>query len=101
MTQEQQYLFDLQGYIVLEQIVPPEIVAACNAALDRFEAMDPEDYPAPLVLGQERSPENLYISNIMEGDDAFSAADGTSRFAGCRRMRYRRPVPSQPYLHDL
>lgn len=71
MTQEQQYLFDLQGYIVLEQIVPPEMVAACNAALDRFETMEPADYPPPLVLGQERSPENLYISNIIEGDDAL------------------------------
>ncbi len=71
MDQEQKYLFDLQGYVVLEQVVPPEMVAACNAALDRFEAMDPAEYPAPLVLGQARSPENLYISNIMEGDDAF------------------------------
>ena len=71
MTQEQKYLFDLQGYIVLEQIVPPDMVAACNAALDRFETMEPADYPPPLVLGQERSPENLYISNIIEGDDAF------------------------------
>ena len=46
-------------------------MAACNAALDRFETMDPSDYPPPLVLGQERSPENLYISNIIEGDDAL------------------------------
>ena len=47
------------------------MVAACNAALDRFETMEPADYPPPLVLGQERSPENLYISNIIEGDDAL------------------------------
>ncbi len=71
MDQEQKYLFDLQGYIVLEQVVPPALVAACNAALDRFEAMEAADYPPPVVLGQERTPENLYISNIMEGDDAF------------------------------
>ncbi|MDA0748289.1 MAG: phytanoyl-CoA dioxygenase family protein, partial [bacterium] len=27
--------------------------------------------PTPLVLGQDRTPENLYISNILEGDPAF------------------------------
>ena len=71
MNDEQKYLFDLQGFLVLEQIVPPEMVVAANAALDRFEEMDESDYPAPLCLGQERSDENLYISNIIEGDEAF------------------------------
>ena len=71
MTDEEQYLFDLQGYVVLENVVAAETVAACNAALDRFEAMDPADYPPPLVLGQEKTPENLYISNIMEGDEVL------------------------------
>jgi hypothetical protein len=71
VNDEQTYLFDLQGYLVLPQVVPPEGVAACNAALDRFEEMDEADYPAPLCLGQPRTPENLYISNIIEGDDAF------------------------------
>lgn len=71
MTEEQQYLFDLHGYLVLPQVVPPAVVAACNAALDRFEAMAPEAYPPPLVLGDRRTEQNLYISNIVEGDDAF------------------------------
>ncbi|NKB67997.1 MAG: hypothetical protein GKR89_13130 [Candidatus Latescibacteria bacterium] len=71
MTEEEKYLFDLQGYLVLENVVEPGAVAACNAVLDRFEDMDPDDYPPPLVLGQEKTPENLYISNIMEGDPVF------------------------------
>ena len=71
MNPEQEYLFDLQGYVVLTQVVPPKLITVCNAALDRFQAMDPDHYPPPLVLGQERTPENLYISNIVEGDDAF------------------------------
>jgi hypothetical protein len=71
MNDEQKYLFDLQGYLVLPQVVSPDFVAACNTALDRYETMDEADYPPPLCLGQERSPENLYISNIIEGDDVF------------------------------
>jgi hypothetical protein len=71
MTEEQKYLFDLQGYLILEQVVPSEIVDACNRSLDQYEATDESDYPLPLQLGQDRSPENLYISNILEGDPAF------------------------------
>jgi hypothetical protein len=71
MTDEQKYLFDLHGYLVLEQVIPPEVVEACNKVLDQFETMSESGYPPPLQLGQERSPENLYISNILEGDVAF------------------------------
>ena len=71
MNDTQKYLFDLQGYLVLEQAVPTSVVQACNVALDRFEQMPESDYPAPVTSGQERSEENLYISNIVEGDDAF------------------------------
>ena len=71
MNDEQKYLFDLQGYLVLEQVVPAAVISAANAALDRYESMPESEYPSPLQLGQERTPENLYISNIIEGDDAF------------------------------
>ncbi len=71
MTDEQKYLFDLQGYLVLKGVVPRPVVEACSAALDRFEKMPPEEYPPPLVLGPERTEQNLYISNILEGDPAF------------------------------
>lgn len=71
MNPEQKYLFDLQGYLVLPGVLAPELVAACNAALDRYEELDPVEYPAPLCLGQERTKENLYISNILEGDEVF------------------------------
>ena len=71
MNDEQKYLFDLQGYLVLEQVVAAAVIAAANAALDRYESMPESEYPSPLQLGQERTPENLYISNIIEGDDAF------------------------------
>ena len=71
MTEEEKYLFDLQGYIVLKGVVPQDVVEQCNAALDRFEKMDSAEYPPPLVLGDQQTESNLYISNIMEGDGVF------------------------------
>ena len=71
MNDEQKYLFDLNGYLVLEQVVPRETVDGCNRVLDRFETMDPDDFPEPLVLGTEKTSENLYISNILESDPVF------------------------------
>ncbi len=71
MTEEQKYLFDLQGFIVLKEVVPPEVIAACNTALDRFEPVPPEAFPPPLCLGTEKTEQELYISNILEGDSAF------------------------------
>ena len=71
MTDEQKYMFDLQGFIVLKNVVPQEVIAKCNVVLDRFEDMDPADYPSPLCLGTEKTEKELYISNILEGDRAF------------------------------
>ena len=71
MTDEQKYIFDLQGFIILKQVVPDAVVAACNEALDLFEKMEPDDYPPPVCLGAEKTESNLYISNILEGDPAF------------------------------
>ena len=72
MTPEQKYLFDLQGFIVLEDVVPRSVLEACNQSLDEFEEMDPGDYPPPLCLGTEKTEEELYISNILEASPVFS-----------------------------
>ena len=71
MTEEQKYVFDLQGYIVLKDVIPQQFIEACNKALDRFEFMDPDTYPPPLCLGTEKTDQELYISNILEGDPSF------------------------------
>ena len=34
MTNDEKYLFDLMGYIVIEDALTPEEVARCNAAID-------------------------------------------------------------------
>ena len=72
MTEEQKYLFDLQGYIVLEDVVPQSVVEACNKALNPLEDMPPEDYPPPLCLGTPKTEKELYISNILEADPVFN-----------------------------
>ncbi|MDA0710099.1 MAG: phytanoyl-CoA dioxygenase family protein [bacterium] len=71
MTEEQTYLFDLQGYLVIPNVVPTEVMAGCHRALDRYENMDPKDFPEPLCLGKPKTSQELYISNILEGDRAF------------------------------
>lgn len=73
MNNEQKYLFDLQGYLVLKNVLSQEMIDVCNAVLDRFEDMDPAAYPPPLALGLEKTPDTLYISNMMEADDALLA----------------------------
>lgn len=71
VSPEQKYLFDLNGYLVLKNVVPQSVIEACNEVLDRFENMDPDDYPPPVSLGSKRTKENLYISNILESSPAF------------------------------
>ncbi|MCJ8329614.1 MAG: hypothetical protein HRT89_24790 [Lentisphaeria bacterium] len=71
MTEEDIYLFDLQGFIVLKNVVKDEWIKSANKRLDDFEVMDPERYPEPLVLGTPKTDDNLYISNILEGGSEF------------------------------
>lgn len=71
MNDEQKYLFDLHGYIVLRNVVPQPVIDVCNTVLDRFEHMPPEEFPPPLVLGTPKTERELYISNILESDPAF------------------------------
>jgi ectoine hydroxylase-related dioxygenase (phytanoyl-CoA dioxygenase family) len=68
---DQRYWFDVQGYLVLKNVLSDETVAALNRVLDRFEAMDPADYPEPLALGRERDANTLYLANVVEADPAL------------------------------
>lgn len=46
MDERQRYLFDLQGYLVLKNVVLKETMEACNRALDVIEQCPPEKYPS-------------------------------------------------------
>lgn len=41
LTQIERYLFDLRGYLVLEQAIEPELLSQLNSKLDEFITMDP------------------------------------------------------------
>ncbi len=71
MTEEQKYLFDLQGYVILENVLPPSYIEECNAVLDRIEALGPDDYPEGVIQSKPRTESELYISNIVEADPLF------------------------------
>ncbi len=71
MDANQRYWFDVQGYVVVKNVLPQGVVAEFNRVLDRYEAMDPKDYPAPLALGRPRDDNTLYLSNVVEADPAL------------------------------
>lgn len=71
MDEQQRYLFDLQGYLVLKNVVPRETIEACNRVLDALEQRSPEQYPKGVRPGKPRTPSELYVSNIVEADPAF------------------------------
>ena len=37
MTEEEKYFFDLNGFLILRDVVSPELVARCNEAVDRHD----------------------------------------------------------------
>jgi len=71
MNEEQRYLFDLQGYVVLKGVIPTDLIRACQETLDEIERLDPEDLPSGVSHGKERSASELYVSNIVEASPAM------------------------------
>jgi ectoine hydroxylase-related dioxygenase (phytanoyl-CoA dioxygenase family) len=71
MTDEQRYIFDLQGYIVLKNVVSPEVIAEVNQVMDWLEGVEPEDLPYGVSHGKTRSESELYLSNMVEAHPIF------------------------------
>ena len=67
MDEYEQYIFDLNGYLVIEDILTTDQVAALNEALDR-------NLPAP----DERP-----AAGLNEGSVKLSGAHGGGTFGGC------------------
>ena len=72
-SDEQRYLFDLRGYVILRQVVPTEVLDLANQAMQRLESLGDGELPPRVVLGAARTPANLYISNILESGHEFDA----------------------------
>ena len=64
MTPKELFLFDLWGYVVIEDVLTPEEVAAANAALEQH-----------LDLVQKREP------GLSQGADNLIAATGRGEFS--------------------
>ena len=71
MNEEQKYLFDLQGYFIIKDLLPGSLIKQCNDVLTRIEALDADDYPPSVIQSKERSESELYVSNIIEADPVF------------------------------
>ena len=67
------YLFDLQGYVVLKNVLPQETVARISAQLDEMEPKAESELPPHVVCSKPRTPEELYISNIAEAGPDYEA----------------------------
>jgi hypothetical protein len=68
MNQAQKYLFDLQGYLVLENLLPLDFIEACNGILENLEAAPLQAYPEGIVQSKPRTNNELYLSNILQAD---------------------------------
>jgi len=72
MDDLQRYLFDLQGFIVLEDVLPRAVVQQLEASMDQLEARDAKgELPSHVVRSKLRSSEELYLSNIVEAGPEF------------------------------
>ena len=50
MTDEERYLFDLQGYIILKDVISPELIENGTRILKHLEETDSSKYPPPVIL---------------------------------------------------
>ncbi|MBI3962891.1 MAG: phytanoyl-CoA dioxygenase family protein [Deinococcus sp.] len=69
MTPEEKYRFDLNGYLVIEQALPPELVAELNQAVDEIEA-----------LGDDLTPYGATLTKLQ--DNIYFAGGGETRKDG-------------------
>jgi ectoine hydroxylase-related dioxygenase (phytanoyl-CoA dioxygenase family) len=73
MNPRQQYLFDLNGYVLLKNVIPATQVKKINRVIERLEKIDPKSFPPNIVQSKPRTSEELYISNIVEADTSISS----------------------------
>ncbi|MBA3687075.1 MAG: phytanoyl-CoA dioxygenase family protein [Planctomycetes bacterium] len=72
LTDAERYLFDLQGFVILRQVVPAAQIAAANTALAKIEALPTESLPKNVTLGAPRFPHDQYFSGVLDADPCFA-----------------------------
>lgn len=73
MDDTQRYLFDLQGYVVLKNVLPAAQIARMQEVLAELEQREPEQLPPHVVQSKPRTEQMLYISNVVEAAPEFHA----------------------------
>ena len=65
------YLFDLRGYLVLENAVAPDLLADLNAAFDAFPPLGQRDWWGNVQRKDDNGAAGVELQNIVEGGDPF------------------------------
>ncbi len=65
------YLFDLNGYLILRNAVDPAHVGELNDALTAFPALQYGDWHGNVVRLDEHGPAGCELQNIVEGGEPF------------------------------
>ena len=71
MDEQQRYLFDLQGYLVLKNILPLSEVSELKEACVNLENTTSEKLPYPVCHGKKPNSDELYLSNVVEAAPIF------------------------------
>ena len=70
-TDDNKYLFDLNGYIVIKNYFDQKKISRMRSTLQYLETLN--EYPYPVTHGKPRTQEELYLSNIAEYDNDFKS----------------------------
>ena len=70
MTDEERYLFDLQGYLLIPGAIDDGWIVELNARLDELEHLPPDEFPPPMRVMPDRGKDR-YITNIAEAGKPF------------------------------
>ena len=65
------YEFDLNGYVVLRNIIDPKIIRKINKTLQSLEKKKSSELPHNVFFVKQKSKSETYISNILEADIEF------------------------------
>ena len=60
------YEFDLNGFIVLKNLISPLKIKRLNKTLEKIEHSKPEDLPDNVFFGKKKNSKEAYISNLLE-----------------------------------
>lgn len=72
MDEQQRYLFDLKGYLVVRNALTPQHVAALNAIIDRTERLPDGDVPPPVYFERDvGGGKDRRIYNVKELGEPF------------------------------